>query len=185
MEKGPLGFIIASFAVAGFLLGCNTATPEKTAKPDRQGDRYFQRTVSDYQGRPILRITGAYTGKQPYAGYETAVPWKTIDTDFYNITFKNLTRNKIAFISKKVYQRNARAISDEKDDQLPALTESADFIREPDSKFEPLEPHEERKLINWSIHTNNQLSDDIANIVFRIRHLEHEYTFNIFLAYHK
>jgi hypothetical protein len=185
MEKGLLGFIIVSFAVAGFLLGCNTATPEKTAKPDRQGDRYFQRTVSDYQGRPILRITGAYTGKQPYADYETAVPWNTIDTDFYNIEFKNLTRNKIAFISKKVYQRNVRAISDEKDDPLPALTESADFTREPDSDFEPLEPHEERKLINWSIHTNNQLSDDAANIVFCIRHLEHEYTFNIFLAYHK
>jgi len=185
MEKGPLGFIIASFAIAGLLLGCNTAAPEKIAKPDRQGDRYFQRTVSDYQGRPILRITGAYKGKQPYAGYETAVPWKTIDTDFYNIEFKNLTRNKIAFISKKVYQRNARAISDEKDDPLPALTESANFIREPDSDFEPLEPHEERKLINWPIHTNNQLSDDVANIVFRIRHLEHEYTFNIFLAYHK
>ena len=185
MEKGPLGFIIASFAVAGFLLGCNTATPEKTAKPDHPEVRYFQRTVSDYQGRPILRITGAYTGKQPYAGYETAVPWKTIDTDFYNIEFKNLTPNKIAFISKKVYQRNARAIRDEKDDPIPALTESADFTREPDSDFEPLEPHEERKLINWSVHTNNQLPDDTANIVFRIRHLEHEYTFNIFLAYRK
>jgi hypothetical protein len=185
MEKGPLGLIIASFAIAGLLLGCNPATPEKIAKPDRQGDRYFQRTVSDYRGRPILRITGAYTGKQPHAGYETAVPWKTVDTDFYNIEFKNLTPNKIAFISKKVYQRNARAIRDEKNDPLPALTESANFMREPDSDFEPLEPHEERKLINWSIDTNNQLSDDVANIVFRIRHLDHEYTFNIFLAYHQ
>jgi hypothetical protein len=185
MEKGPLGYIIASFAISGLLLGCTTAAPEKIAKPDHQGDGYFQRTVSDYHGRPILRITGAYMGKQPYAGYETAVPWKTIDTDFYNIEFKNLTRSKIVFISKKVYQRNARAINDEKDDPLPALTESANFIQEPDSDFEPLEPHEERKLINWPIHTTNQLSGDVANIVFRIRHLENEYIFNIFLAYHK
>jgi len=103
----------------------------------------------------------------------------------FTVEFKNLTPNKIAFISKKVYQRNTRAIGDGKDDQLPALTESADFIREPDSNFEPLEPREERKLINWSIHTNNQLSDDVANIVFRIRYLEHEYTFNFFLAYRK
>ena len=185
MKKGPTGFVIASIAIAGLLLGCNPTASEKNAMPDHQEDRYFQRTVSDYQGRPILRITGEYTGKQPYAGYETAVPWKTIDTDFYNIEFKNLMRNKIAFISKKVYQRNARAISDEKDDPLPALNESADFSQEPDSDFAPLEPHEERKLINWSIHTKNQLSDDVANIVFRIRHLEHEYTFNIFLAYRK
>jgi hypothetical protein len=103
----------------------------------------------------------------------------------FNIEFKNLTRNKIAFIFKKVYQRNARAFSGEKDDPLPALTEFADFTREPDSDFQPLAPQEERKLINWAIHTNNQLPDDVANIVFRIRNMAHEYTFNIFLAYHK
>jgi len=185
MKKSPTGFVIASIAIAGLLLGCNPAVSEKIATPDRHGDRYFQRTVSDSQGRPILRITGEYTGKQPHAGYETTAPWKTIDTDFYNIEFKNLTRNKIAFIIKKVYQRNAQTISDQKSDPLPALTEFADFTHEPDSDFGPLEPHEERKLVNWAIHTNNQLSDDVANIVFRIRHLAHEYTFNIFLPYHK
>jgi hypothetical protein len=185
MEKGPTGFIIAFIVMAGLLLGCSPTAPEKKARPDRQGDRYFQRTVSDYQGRPILRITGKYTGKQPYAGYETAVPWKTIDTDFYNIEFKNLTHNQIAFISKKVYQRNAQVFSAKKGDTEPALTEFADFTRKPDSDFEPLEPQEERKLINWAIHTNNQMSDDVANIVFQIRHAAHEYTFNIFLVYHK
>ena len=185
MGKSPAGFIIAFIAIAGLLFGCNTAASEKITKPDRQGDRYFQRTVNDYQGRPILRITGKYTGKQPFPGYETAVPWQTIDTDFYNIEFKNLTRNKIAFISKKVYQRNARTSGDEKNDPLPALTEFTDFSTEPDPDFGPLEPQEERQLINWTIHTNNERSDDVANIVFRIRHAAHEYTFNIFLAYHR
>lgn len=185
MEKGTTGFIIASIAIIGLLLGCNATAPEKIARPDRQGDRYFQRTVSDYRGRPILRITGEYAGKQPFPGYETAAPWKTVDTDFYTLEFKNLTRNKIAFISKKVYQRNVRANSGEKDDPLPVLTEFSDFTRESDSDFGPLEPQEERKLINWAIHTNNQLSDDVVNVVFRIRHAAHEYTFNIFLAYHK
>ena len=102
-----------------------------------------------------------------------------------NIKFKNLTRNKIAFISKKVYQRNAQPVSAERGDPVPVPTEFADFKREPDPDFEPLEPHENRKLINWEIHTNNQLSEDVANIVFRIRHMQHEYTFNIFIAYHK
>ena len=185
MEKGPIGFAIATIVIIGLIWGCNSTVPEKIARPDHQRDRYFQRTVSDYKGRPILRITGEYTGKQPFPGYETAVPWRTIDTDFYNIEFKNLTRNKIAFISKKVYLRNARAVSGEKDDRLPALIEFADFTREPNSDFGPLEPQEERKLINWAIHTNNQLSDDVANIVFRIRHAAHEYTFNILLTYHK
>jgi hypothetical protein len=185
INKSPTGFIIAYISIAGLLMGCNASAPEKIARPDRRADRYFQRMVNDYQGRPILRITGEYTGKRPYAGYETTVPWKTIDTDFYNIEFKNLTRNPIAFISKKVYQRKAQAFSAKKDDPVSALIEFNDFTRKPDSDFEPLEPREERKLINWAIHTDNQLSDDIANIILRIRHAAHEYTFNIFLVYHK
>jgi hypothetical protein len=185
MEKIPTGFVIAYLAIAGLLFGCSTTESEKTANRSHQADRFFQRTVSDYQGRPILRITCEYTGKQPQAGYETVVPWETIDTDFYNIKFKNLTRNKIAFISKKVYQRNVQPVSAERSDPVPVFTEFADFTRKPDPDFEPLEPHEDRKLINWAIHTNNQLSDDVANIVFRIRHMQHEYTFNIFIAYHK
>jgi hypothetical protein len=185
MKKSPSGFIIAFITIAGLLLGCNPTTPEKISKSERQGDRYFQRTVSDYLGKPILRITGEYMGKQPYAGYKTAAPWKTIDTDFYNIEFINLTPNQIAFISKKIYQKNAQAISAKMNDPELALIEFADFTRTPDSDFEPLEPREERKLINWAIHTNNQLSDGVANIVFRIRYAAREYTFNIILAYHR
>lgn len=185
MEKGPAGFVIVSIVIVTLLLGCSTPTPEKIAKSDQRRDRNFQRTVNDYQGRPMLRITGEYTGKQPFPGYETDVDWKTIDTDFYTIEFKNLTRNKIAFISKKVYQRNIRGYGGEKDNPLPALTEFTDFSKKPDSDFAPLEPQEERKLINWSIHTGNRRPDDIANIVFRIRHAAREYTFNIFLAFHK
>ena len=185
MVKGPAEFVIASIAIVALLLGCSTPAPEKVAKSDQRGGRNFQRTVSDYQGRPMLRITGEYTGKQPFPGYETDVPWKTIDTDFYNIEFKNLTRSKIAFISKKVYQRNARTSGGEEDSSLPALVAFTDFSHKPDSDFAPLEPQEERKLINRAIHTSNRRPDDVANIVFRIRHEAHEYTFNIFLAYHK
>jgi hypothetical protein len=185
MNKSQIGFIVAFIIIAGLLLGCNSTTSEKIIGSDRQEDRYFQRTVSDSLGRPILKITGEYTGKQPYAGYETAAPWKTIDTDFYNIEFKNLTHNQIAFISKKVYQRNPQAFSAKKGDPLPVLTGFADFRRTPDSNFEPLEPQEERKLINWAIHTNNQLSNDVANIVFRIRHAAREYSSNLILVYHR
>jgi hypothetical protein len=185
MEKGPIKFTIAFIAFVALILGCNPSAPERIARSDRQGHRYFQRTVNDYGGRPILRVTGEYTGKQPFIGYDTAVPWQTIDTDFYNIEFKNLTRNKIAFISKKVYQRNAQAAIGETADPIMALKEFTDFTLEPNPDFEPLEPQEERKLINWAIHTNNTLSDDVANIVFRIRHGAYKYTFNIFLTYHK
>ena len=185
MDKGPIGFTIACIVFVALILGCNPSAPERMARSDRQGDRYFQRTVNDYGGRPILKVTGEYTGKQPFKGYDTAVPWQTIDTDFYNIEFKNLTRNKIIFISKKVYQRNTQAVAGETADPITALKEFTDFTLETNPDFEPLEPREERKLINWAIHTNNKLSDDVANIVFRIRYGTYEYTFNILLTYHK
>ena len=185
MDKGPIRFTIASIVFVALILGCNPSAPERMAMPDRQGDRYFQRTVNDYGGRPILKVTAEYTGKQPFKGYDTAVPWQTIDTDFYNIEFKNLTRNKVIFISKKVYQRNTQAVAGETADPITALKEFTDFTLETNPDFEPLEPREERKLINWAIHTNNKLSDDVANIVFRIRYGTYEYTFNIFLTYHK
>ena len=57
MEKGPTGFVIAAIAIAGLLLGCNPTASEKIATPDHQGDRYFQRTVSDYQGLSLIHIS--------------------------------------------------------------------------------------------------------------------------------
>ena len=178
-----LGLVI--LALAGLLIGCKTTASDAGGNRQSAAQRDFHRILVDDQGIPILRISGEYIGKQPHRGYETDIPWITVDTDFYNIGIENLTRNKIKFVSKKVYQRDPYEVRRGNINQPPSLVESIDFIKTPDLNFEELEPLENRKLINWAIHTDNLITDSVSNIVFRIKHLDKAYTFNIFLTYQK
>lgn len=145
----------------------------------RYPDRFVQRTVSDHQGQPFLSITCEYIGRQPYEGYATRVPWQTKEFDFYNFRFENLTRHKITFITKKVYQKDARKGRNGMAEAETILAEFADFSKQPDSDFDRLEPLEERKLINRAFRADDNPSDTTATIVLQIQYLDHDYTFNI------
>ena len=181
MKIGPTGFLILCFTLFGLFFGCSATKSGNTAAHKQYPDRFVQRTLTDYQGKPFLRIACEYIGRQPYEGYQTSVPWQTDDIDFYNIQFENLTRHKITFISKKVYQNNARQRSPGSGDTKLELIEFSDFTKQPDSDFDRLEPLEECKLINWAFKTNDQPSNIVASIVFQIRYVEHDYTFYIHL----
>ena len=136
MRKDPIGFLIVCLALCVLFFACSATESGKTSAHKRYPDRSVQRTVRDYQGKPFLRITCEYIGRQPYQGYSTNVPWKTNDIDFYNITFENLTHHKITFISQKVYQKDARHNRNGMADGKPVLTEFADFSKQPDSDFD-------------------------------------------------
>lgn len=185
VKKKTIGSNLVLFAFAGLLISCTTTASDPNGNGYRSAQRDFQRIVRDDQGNPILRIAGKYIGKQPQERYETDIPWTTVDTDFYNIGFENLTRKKIRFVSKKIYQRDPTEVRRAKTNQTPALLEFTNFLKTPDPNFEELEPLEERKLINWAIHTDNQMPHNVSNVVFRIHHRDNEYTFNIFLIYQK
>lgn len=185
MKKKSFALILVLFAFGGMLISCTTTASGTDGRRYSAAKRDFQRIVHDSQGNPILRIAGEYIGKQPQKGYETDIPWATVDTDFYNIGFVNLTHKKIRFVSKKVYQRDPHEVRRAKINQPPPLFEFTDFRKTPDPYFEELEPLEERKLVNWAIHTDNLMTYNVSNIVFRINHLDNEYTFNIFLIYQK
>ena len=178
-----MGLMILAFA--GLFIGCKTTASDADGNRPSAARRDFHRILFDDQGIPILRISGEYIGKQPQHGYESDIPWITVDTDFYNIGFENLTRNKIKFVSKKAYQHDPYEIRRGNKNQPPSLVESIDFMKTPDPNFGELEPLENRRLINWAIHTDNLLNNSVSNIVFRIKHKEKAYTFNIFLIYQK
>ena len=185
MKIKSIGLGLLILALAGLLIGCKTSASDADGNRQSAARRDFHRILFDDQGVPILRISGEYIGKQPHQGYETDIPWLTVDTDFYNLGFENLTRNKIRFVSKKVYQLDPYEVRRGNINQPPSLVESIDFIKTPNSNFEELEPLENRKLINLAIHTDNQITHSVSNIVFRIMHLDMTYTFNIFLTYQK
>ena len=182
MSKVPIGFATLCLALCVSFFGCSTTESVETATGMQNPDRFVQRTLTDHQGKPFLRVDCEYIGQQPYSGYPVNFPWKTKKIDFYNIRFENLTRHKITFISKKVYQKNARHDRSWRSDVKSALIESADFSKQPDSDFDQLEPLEERKLINWSIKASDIPSYKISSIVFQIQYLNQDYTFNIQLV---
>lgn len=179
MKRYPIGIVTVCLALCGLLLGCSARGSGKTAAGARYPDRFVQRTVVDYQSRPFLRIACEYIGRKPYAGYPTDEPWTTQEIDFYNIMFENLSRHKITFISKKVYQKNAGHDRNAMADSKIVLIEFADFTQQPDSDFDRLEPLEERKLINQAFKANHTLANNFASIVFQIHYQDHNYTFNI------
>ena len=171
--------MLVCLALCALFFGCSATQPANTAARKQYADSFVQRTVTDHQGRPLLRITCEYIGRQPYEGYPTHASWKTGEIDFYNIRFENLTRHKITFISKKVYQKVARHDRDGSADAEPILTEFADFSKQPDSDFDRLEPLEERKLINRAFKACDNSSHALASILLQIRYLDREYAFNL------
>ena len=182
MSKGPIGFVFGWIALCCLCCGCSANESGRNTPRNRYPDRYVQRTVSDQQGRPFLKISCEYIGQQPYKGFESSAPWQTKDIDFYNFEFENLTRHKITFISKKVYRKDAGSSSIREDNSDLVLTESLYFMDQPDSDFDSLEPLEQRRLINLAFATDRKSSDTVATILLQIRYLNHEYTFNLHLT---
>jgi hypothetical protein len=167
--------------------GCTTKS-ELSEKITSIGARNYETLVYGIKGNPILKIVCKYVGKKPVRGFKTDIRWETIDTDFYNLSFINLTDKRIEFISSKFYQSFPGKIAGKKNliaQQSIILTENKDYRKEYDSKFDPLECREERTLINWPIHTNNRYPYSSTNLIFQIRHMEEKYKFNIFIAYEK
>jgi len=179
MRKDAIGFLLVCLVVCASFFGCSATESEKIAARKRYPDRFVQRTVSDYQGKPFLSITCEYIGRQPYEGYATRVPWQTKEFVFYNFRFENLTRRKITFISKKVYQKDARNDRNGMAEAKTILAEFADFSKQPHSDFDRLEPQEVRKLINQAFRADDNPSHAMATIVLQIQYLDHDYTFNI------
>ncbi len=169
-------------------LGCSATKTGLSANQASGGKKNYERIVYNNKGKPILKIECKYIGKKPVEGFKTYVQWEIIDTDFYNLSFINLSHKRIKFLSSKVYQSFPLEIPEE--GILPArqssiFIEHKDYRKVHDPKFDPLEYKAERTHINWPIHTNNLYAYMITNIIFQIKYMEQDYRFNIFMVYEK
>ncbi|MEJ2104925.1 MAG: hypothetical protein P8X47_10155 [Ignavibacteriaceae bacterium] len=176
-------------SIFGLILafGCTTRF-ELSDKNTNTERRNYERIVYGNKGNPILKIVCKYVGKKPVKGFKTDIRWKIIDTDFYNLSFINLTDKKIEFISSEFYQSLPKEIALERNllaKRSVILIEHKDYRKEHDPKFDPLEYREERTLINWPVHTNNRYPYSLTNIIFQIKHMQQTYRFNIFIVYEK
>jgi hypothetical protein len=170
-----------------FVFGCTTksGSPDKNTSTEK---RDYERIVYGENGSPILKIVCKYVGKKPVANFKTDIDWETINTDFYNLSFINLTNKRIEFISSKSYQSLPEKIVEERNvlsKKSPVLIEHKDYRKEYDPNFDPLVYREQRTLINWPIHTYNKYAYALTNIIFQIKCMEQKYRFNIFIVYEK
>jgi len=187
MDQSIKILLISIFSLA-LLFGCSATKSGLSENHTRVGKRNYERIVYDNEGNSILKIVCNYIGKKPMEGYTTDVHWETIDTDFYNLSFINLTGKRIKFISTKVYQSHPIEIAERSNlpgKQSSIFIEHKDYRKEHHPKFDPLEYREERTLINWPIQINNRYLYSITNIIFQIKYMEQEYRFNIFMVYEK
>ena len=61
--------------------------------------RNYAKTYVDEKGQPLLQVEVTYLGKKPAGEYHAQHDWRSRDTDFYNVTFKNLTDQEIEFLN--------------------------------------------------------------------------------------
>ena len=59
-------------------------------------ERDYSETIS-FQGKPVLEVICEYVGKEPGdpTSYQQDHDYRRTDTDFYKLTFRNLTNNDI------------------------------------------------------------------------------------------
>jgi hypothetical protein len=88
-----LTYVIQIFTI--FLLVWNTAVQAESTIHWDNG-REYKITVSDNK-KPVLSISIEYQGKTPKGNKEIKHNWSTVDTDFYHISFENLSKSNLHF----------------------------------------------------------------------------------------
>lgn len=118
--------------------------------------RDYTRIFTDENGDPIFKVSYAYVGKEPVGEFERFHGWYTINTDFYNVTQKNLTGQPIELIRSKSYSKNGKGTYTqygrlpsgevvEEEFSIPAFR---DFKKQPSRRGNIFTPYEERKIAN-------------------------------------
>lgn len=174
-------------------LGCST-TPRKDAGLSTiAGERNYTRIIKDHEGKPFLKLTCEYIGKQPLRDFWHKVPWEVIDTDFYRLTFENLSTHRIELVSRKIHQKYSQPmkwqmrLADGKILEYSTTKNSAfiDFSRVRNAESNVLLPKEKRIQSNWFYHTNGEMPHNVLIIVYTINYLGKEYSFNAPMVYQR
>jgi hypothetical protein len=118
--------------------------------------RNYTRIFMDENGNPIFKVSYEYLGKEPVGEFERFHGWYTINTDFYNVTQKNLTGTPIELICSKSYPKNGtgtytqyrRLPSGEVAAEEFSIPTFRDFKKQPSRRGNVFAPYEQRKIEN-------------------------------------
>lgn len=152
-------------------------------------ERNYRKTVKDYRGKSIIRITVEYLGKEPLEEFESRHDWRKKDTDFYRLIYENLTDKLIEFVKQKSYSKipvrfySERELPDGKIEiERSSDTVTRDFREKPIHDGNTLEPYETKIIDNnyicYTIHSYN-----IRYHKMTIKYDGQEYNFLIHYVY--
>jgi hypothetical protein len=118
--------------------------------------RNYTRIFTNENGDPLFRVSYEYVGKEPLGEFERFHGWYTINTDFYNVSQKNLTSKPIELIRSRSYPKiaegdytqHSRLLSGEVVEEVFDSTVHRDFKIQPSRHGNVFAPHEERKIDN-------------------------------------
>ena len=158
--------------------------------------RNYTRIFTDENGDPLFRVSYEYVGKEPVGEFERFHGWYTIQTDFYNVSQKNLTGKPIELIRSKTYAKipkgtytRYRCLPDgEVAEEAFGNTVDRDYKKDPSRHGNVFAPHEERRIDNVfcyyrSSKKNNVPMDNVQYVETVVKYDGKEYmlkTYKVF-----
>ena len=177
------GGLITDTSAANSAQGSNRAGKETV-------QRNYTDVLKDANGTPILRLTVDYIGKAPSGAFKSVHPCITenLNTDFYSVTWENLTDNDIEFVagvrSFDTEQRSPKTIKMDEGKQ-----EVVEARRRIDLKTEfigdrILKAKEKRHWRNM-FYCDRVLDRNVLRQLYTVRHLDKEYKIEFYRVFEK
>ncbi len=153
-------------------------------------ERNYTDVLKDANGAPVLRLTVEYIGKAPKGTFKSPHPCITenLNTDFYYVTWENLTEHDIEFVAgERTFDnelRSPKTIKTEKGQQ-----EVVEARRRIDMKTEfagdrLLRAKEKREWRNM-FYCDRALDHNVLRQLYTVRHLDKEYKIEFYRVFEK
>lgn len=152
--------------------GC--AHQKEFSEIQRIDKRSYTKTLRDKDGNQIMVIAVQYIGKLPKPPLRIIVPWdwRTQDTDWYNITFKNLSNSTIEIKKASVNWEKGPARATITQEQISQRLGT-----------HIIAPKKEVHRKNTALISN--LTHDICHFIYTFRYHIKEYSVDLPLAYYR
>lgn len=169
-------FISFFYIALCFLISCSSNDKIKydiVRHDDRNSTINIELKEKNY---PILKVETRYIGKKPQQPVKSKInrDWKTYDTDFYQITFINLTDNFITFLSLDYWLEKGKLYTTKKKNQAQIAEKLGTYIIPPGKTVTRSNSYV------WSTYSSNRLHK-----VYKMVYQNKTFEFDVPLFYKK
>lgn len=172
------------------MAGCGPSPLSEKGDIDFQliSGREYVKTLKDAYGNPILELGVKYIGKKPIGEFKYSHDWKNKDTDFYNVTWKNLSDQNIELLYCEhkwdVPIEDSRQEKKDKEGKYVKVTQPLKENLKKEWRDNVLEAKEEWRWDNDYVY-NIKNKYNIAHTFYTLRHAGKEYKIDYSQVYRR